>query len=112
MGRTDASDRNTTSPRDSNDLTQVIDGSGGAGRIAGKRRELFHTAIWFPHRCAELQSLQSRVARRVLNTVLCPANDFPAAIHRRGIAVESTRKRRKRGHSAVGPAKTITDFSC
>src|SRR6266853_1323467 len=88
-----------------------IDRRGGAGGIAGKRRQFLHCAIRFPDDRSELQGLESGVARRVYDAVLRPTNDLATVVQRRGIAVEPARKRRKRGHSAVGPSKAITYFS-
>src|SRR6266403_1226765 len=59
---------------------------------------------------SELQGLEGSVARRVCNTVLCPADDFTAVVHRRGIAVEPSWKWRKRRHLTVRPSKALTYF--
>src|SRR6266481_1839105 len=111
VGGTDASDRDTTGPRDADDLAHVIDRRGGARGIAGKRRQFLHCAVRFPDDRSELQGLESGVACRVYDAVLRPTNDLATVVQRRGIAVEPARKRRKRGHGAVGPSKAITYFS-
>src|SRR5512142_363485 len=86
MSGADTSDGDAASTRDADNLAQIIDGRGGADGIAGQRRQFLHSAVRLPDDRPELQNLECRIARRIMNTILRPANDLAAIVRPGGVA--------------------------
>src|SRR5713226_3784620 len=108
----DTSDRDTTIAGDANHLTIVIDRCGGAGAVARQRREFPHCAVRPPYHRRELQDLERRVAGRIVNTILRPADHLTSIIDGCGVAAVTARERWQGGHGPVLPTEAFANSAC